>query len=173
MNAVVAETVIERADRAGPPRLATVSNGLKPGKQYVESSVTSTVRRHPRCWVGAWRGEVEEALLASLGFLTVPIRAATIYGGLPAHPLFVHVPVVLIPATIVAAVVLVGGPPLALLSVGPLLRGGGLRLLGPEVDGLALVADAELEREPGAERGLRGDLPADRFVVGELLAVSL
>lgn len=42
-----------------------------------------------------------------MGFLTLPIRITTIYGGLPAHPLFVHVPVVLIPATIVAAVVFV------------------------------------------------------------------
>jgi uncharacterized membrane protein len=45
--------------------------------------------------------------LAFLGFLTLPIRITTIYDGLPAHPLFVHVPVVLIPTTIVAAVVFV------------------------------------------------------------------
>ncbi len=36
-------------------------------------------------------------MLAFLGFVTAPIRVTTIYGGLPAHPLFVHVPVVLIP----------------------------------------------------------------------------
>ena len=46
-------------------------------------------------------------LLAFLGFLTLPIRITTIYSGLPAHPLFVHVPVVLIPTTVVAAVVFV------------------------------------------------------------------
>jgi hypothetical protein len=40
-----------------------------------------------------------------LGFLTLPIRITTIYSGLPAHPLFVHVPVILIPTTIVAAIV--------------------------------------------------------------------
>jgi len=45
--------------------------------------------------------------LAFLGFLTLPIRITTIYSGLPAHPLFVHVPVVLIPTTVVAAVVFV------------------------------------------------------------------
>ena len=46
-------------------------------------------------------------LLGFLGFLTLPIRVTTIYSGLPAHPLFVHVPVVLIPTTVVAAVVFV------------------------------------------------------------------
>ena len=49
-------------------------------------------------------------LLAFLGFLTLPIRITTIYSGLPAHPLFVHVPVVLIPTTIVAAIVFVVKP---------------------------------------------------------------
>jgi hypothetical protein len=43
--------------------------------------------------------------LGILGFITLPIRITTIYGGLPAHPLFVHVPVVLIPVTILAAIV--------------------------------------------------------------------
>jgi uncharacterized membrane protein len=53
------------------------------------------------------RAEFVLTLLAFLGFLTLPIRVTTIYSGLPAHPLFVHVPVVLIPTTIVAAVVFV------------------------------------------------------------------
>ena len=44
-------------------------------------------------------------LLGIAGFVTLPIRILTIYSGLPAHPLFVHVPVVLIPTTVVAAVV--------------------------------------------------------------------
>jgi hypothetical protein len=44
-------------------------------------------------------------LLAFLAFLTLPIRIKTIYSGLPAHPLFVHVPVILIPSTIVAAII--------------------------------------------------------------------
>jgi|GEM_PF-830305 hypothetical protein len=43
--------------------------------------------------------------IAFLGFLALPIRITTIYSGLPAHPLFVHVPVILIPTTIVAAIV--------------------------------------------------------------------
>src|ERR1700733_6072239 len=51
------------------------------------------------------RAEFVLTLLGFLAFLTLPIRITTIYAGLPAHPLFVHVPVVLIPATVVAAVV--------------------------------------------------------------------
>jgi uncharacterized membrane protein len=53
------------------------------------------------------RAEFVLTLLAFLGFITLPIRVTTIYSGLPAHPLFVHVPVVLIPTTIVAAIVFV------------------------------------------------------------------
>ncbi len=53
------------------------------------------------------RAEFVLTVLALLGFLTLPIRVTTIYSGLPAHPLFVHVPVVLIPTTVVAAVVFV------------------------------------------------------------------
>ena len=49
-------------------------------------------------------------LIAFVGFLTLPIRISTIYSGLPAHPLFVHVPVVLIPTTIVAAIVFMAKP---------------------------------------------------------------
>ena len=53
------------------------------------------------------RAEFVLTALAFLGFITLPIRITTIYSGLPAHPLFVHVPVVLIPTTIVAAIVFV------------------------------------------------------------------
>jgi uncharacterized membrane protein len=48
--------------------------------------------------------------LGFLGFVTLGIRITTIYSGLPAHPLFVHVPVVLIPVTLVAAIALVVRP---------------------------------------------------------------
>jgi hypothetical protein len=51
------------------------------------------------------RAEFVLTLLAFLGFLTLPIRVTTIYGGLPAHPLFVHLPVILVPASVIAAVV--------------------------------------------------------------------
>ena len=56
------------------------------------------------------RAEFVLTLLAFAGFLTLPIRITTIYGGLPAHPLFIHVPVILIPTTIVAAIVFVVKP---------------------------------------------------------------
>jgi hypothetical protein len=51
------------------------------------------------------RAEFVLTLLAFVGLLALPIRIATIYSGLPAHPLFVHVPVVLIPTTVVVAIV--------------------------------------------------------------------
>jgi Predicted membrane protein (DUF2231) len=51
------------------------------------------------------RAEFVLTLLAFLGFLALPIRVTSIYGGLPAHPLFVHVPVILIPVTVVSALV--------------------------------------------------------------------
>jgi hypothetical protein len=48
--------------------------------------------------------------LGLLGFIGLLVRITTIYGGLPAHPLFVHVPVILIPATIVTAIVFMVRP---------------------------------------------------------------
>jgi hypothetical protein len=60
----------------------------------------------PRARGVDWRrAEFVLTLLAFLGFLTLPIRLTTIYSGLPAHPLFLHVPVVLIPITILVAIV--------------------------------------------------------------------
>ena len=51
------------------------------------------------------RAEFVLTALAFVGFISLGIRITTIYSDLPAHPLFVHVPVVLIPATIVAAII--------------------------------------------------------------------
>jgi len=51
------------------------------------------------------RAEFVLTLLAFLAFLALPIRITTIYDGLPAHPLFVHVPVILVPTTVLATVV--------------------------------------------------------------------
>jgi Predicted membrane protein (DUF2231) len=56
------------------------------------------------------RAEFVLTLLAFLGFLTVPIRITTIYGGLPAHPLLIHVPVVLIPTAVLGALACVARP---------------------------------------------------------------
>ena len=59
----------------------------------------------PRSGTDWRRAEFVLVALGILGFFTLPIRLTTIYSGLPAHPLFVHVPVILIPVTIVAAIV--------------------------------------------------------------------
>ena len=54
-----------------------------------------------------------ELVLAGLGLLTfalVPLRINTIYSGLPAHPLLLHVPVILIPVAAVMGLVLAARP---------------------------------------------------------------
>jgi hypothetical protein len=56
------------------------------------------------------RAEFVLTALAFLGFISLGIRITTIYSGLPAHPLFVHVPVILIPTTVIAALVLMAKP---------------------------------------------------------------
>lgn len=49
------------------------------------------------------RAEFVLTLCGFLGFITLLIRVKTLWGGLPAHPLFIHVPVVLIPISVLAA----------------------------------------------------------------------
>jgi uncharacterized membrane protein len=56
------------------------------------------------------RAEFILTLLAFLGFITLGIKITTAYSGLPAHPLFVHVPVILIPTAVVAALVFMARP---------------------------------------------------------------
>lgn len=56
------------------------------------------------------RAEFVLVLLGFLGFLTLPVRIKTIYDGLPAHPLFIHVPVVLIPVSVLGAIACVARP---------------------------------------------------------------
>jgi hypothetical protein len=66
---------------------------------------TDSITAGGRSGVDWRRAEFVLMLLGLLGFLTLPIRITTVYEGLPAHPLFVHVPVILIPVTVVTAVV--------------------------------------------------------------------
>jgi hypothetical protein len=66
---------------------------------------TDSVTSRARSGVDWRRAEFVLTLLGVLGFVTLPIRITTIYSGLPAHPLFVHVPVILIPTTIVASII--------------------------------------------------------------------
>src|ERR1700735_1603840 len=49
------------------------------------------------------RAEFILTLFGFLGFITVAIKITTVYDGLPAHPLIIHVPVVLIPLSILGA----------------------------------------------------------------------
>lgn len=56
------------------------------------------------------RAEFILTLLAFLGFVTLGIKITTAYSDLPAHPLFVHVPVILIPTAVIAALVLMARP---------------------------------------------------------------
>ena len=68
----------------------------------MSSESISATRRPGVDW---GRAEFVLTGLAFLGFLALPIRMKTIYGGLPAHPLFIHVPVILVPTTVIAAIV--------------------------------------------------------------------
>ena len=56
------------------------------------------------------RAEYVLAGLAVLSLALVPVHITTIYSGLPAHPLFLHVPVILIPVATIWALVLVARP---------------------------------------------------------------
>jgi len=58
---------------------------------------------------------LEAALLAlwAVALLLIPIRIGTAYSGLPAHPLLLHVPVILIPVVSVAAVLFAFRPRLS------------------------------------------------------------
>lgn len=51
-------------------------------------------------------------LCGFLGFITLLVRVKTLWGGLPAHPLFIHVPVVLIPISVLAALACAARPAL-------------------------------------------------------------
>ena len=69
---------------------------------------TDTLRDRPGT---DWRrAEFVLTALAFLGFVTLLIRIRTIYGNLPAHPLFIHVPVVLIPLSVLGALAMVARP---------------------------------------------------------------
>ncbi len=68
---------------------------------------TETVTATPRRWLSS------QILLGVAGvatFLFVPIQVNTVYEGLPAHPLFVHVPVILIPTVVFGGLLLVIKP---------------------------------------------------------------
>jgi uncharacterized membrane protein len=73
------------------------------------STPTSPLRVTPR-GVDWRRAEFVLTGLAFLGFITIGIQIKTIYSGLPAHPLFIHVPVVLIPLSVLGALACIARP---------------------------------------------------------------
>lgn len=56
------------------------------------------------------RAEFVLTALAILSFALIPVHITTIYSGLPAHPLFLHVPVMLIPIAVIGAIAVVLKP---------------------------------------------------------------
>lgn len=56
------------------------------------------------------RPELVLALLALASLVLIPVHITTIYSGLPAHPLFLHVPVILIPVVAIGALALAARP---------------------------------------------------------------
>lgn len=95
------------------------------------------------------------AVLAVLTFALIPIQIGTVYSGLPAHPLFLHVPVILIPVAAVAALVLAARP--------RLFAGHGLW-----VGLLTVVALASLNLTMGAGEQLRHSIgPEDQSMIAD------
>jgi hypothetical protein len=56
------------------------------------------------------RAEVVLLVLSVLSLALIPVHITTIYSGLPAHPLFLHVPVILIPVVTICALALAVRP---------------------------------------------------------------
>ncbi len=84
-------------------------------------------------------------ILGVLTFALIPIKINTIYSGLPAHPLFLHVPVILIPVAGLAALVLAARPSWWVRH-------------GVWVTFVAVVALGALNLTMGAGKALREDL---------------
>jgi uncharacterized membrane protein len=85
-------------------------------------------------------------ILAVLTFAMIPISIDTVPGGLPAHPLFIHVPVIFIPLATIGGLVLAVMP--------RWLRGDA----GPWVGVAAVIALGALDLTMNAGSDLRTDL---------------
>lgn len=73
-------------------------------------SMESSALRAIRGRVDWRRAEFLLTALGFVGFVTLGIRIRTIYSGLPAHPLFIHVPVVMVPLSVLGALACVARP---------------------------------------------------------------
>jgi uncharacterized membrane protein len=91
------------------------------------------------------RAEFVLTLFGFLGFATLLVRVNTFWAGLPAHPLFVHVPVVFIPVTVVTALIGVARPAF-------------LRKHGVLICAIAIFAMSSTFLAMQAGGALRGDL---------------
>jgi hypothetical protein len=76
----------------------------------VASADTHAAGRSAAPGAPRYRPELVLAVLAVLCLALIPIHLTTIYSGLPAHPLFLHVPVILIPVAVIWALVLAVRP---------------------------------------------------------------
>jgi hypothetical protein len=107
---------------------------------------------------GGLTPEVGLAILGVLTFALIPLHINTISSGLPAHPLFVHVPVILVPVATIGALVLVARP--------ALFAGHGLWL------GLVtVVALGSLDLAAGAGSALRSDLGLGHGASGQVASL--
>jgi len=123
------------------------------------SATTSIAEPSGSRWRGYRAPEILLGIAGSLTFLLIPIHINTIYEGLPAHPLFVHVPVILIPIAAIGGLLLAARPSL-------------LAKHGVWLCAVSVVALGALNLTMGAGSQLRADLGLENagFGVGELIA---
>ncbi|HTW13050.1 MAG TPA: DUF2231 domain-containing protein [Solirubrobacteraceae bacterium] len=72
-----------------------------------ETATSPPAAVQPRGWLSP---QVLLGIGGLLTFVCVAIRFNTVYEGLPAHPLFVHVPVILIPSVGIGALIILAKP---------------------------------------------------------------
>ena len=100
-------------------------------------------------------------VLAVLTFALIPIGLTTIYGGLPAHPLFLHVPVIFIPLAAVGGLVIAARPQWYRNSAGAWIGLAGVVALGSL--NLTMSAGDKLR----SALGLEGDGPGVTHLIAE------
>jgi hypothetical protein len=105
-------------------------------------------------------------VLAVLTFALIPIGLTTIYGGLPAHPLFLHVPVILIPLAAFGGLVIAIRPRWFVNWAGAWVGLAGVVALG----GLNLTMSAGDKLR--AALGLEGDGPGVAHLISEHSAAA-
>jgi hypothetical protein len=105
-------------------------------------------------------------VLAVLSFAVIPIGLTTIYGGLPAHPLFLHVPVIFIPLAAIGGLVVCARPMWMRNWAGAWIGLAGVIALGSL--NLTMSAGDKLR----AALGLYGDGPGVAHLINEHAAAA-